>query len=55
MHKAAEEAADKILKGAGQTMELEDQSISTAPMMRSREELIQELRNNPRLIWRWVK
>ena len=52
IHKAAEEAADKILKGAGQTMELEDQSISAVPMIRSREELIQELRNNPRLIWR---
>ena len=28
-------------------MELEDQSISTAPMMRSREELIQELKKQP--------
>jgi predicted DNA-binding mobile mystery protein A len=55
MHKAAEEAADKILKGAQQTMELEDQSVADAPMMRSRQELIQELENNPRLIWRWVK
>jgi predicted DNA-binding mobile mystery protein A len=55
MQKAAEEAADKILKGAEQTMELEDQSVADAPMTRSRQELIQELRNNPRLIWRWVK
>jgi predicted DNA-binding mobile mystery protein A len=52
VHKAAEEAADNILKGASQTMELEDQSVAAASRIRSRQELIQELENNPRLIWR---
>ncbi len=53
MHKAAEEAADRILKGAEQTMELEDQSVAKTLRAATREELIAKLENNPRLIWRW--
>jgi predicted DNA-binding mobile mystery protein A len=55
MRKVAEEAADKIIKGATQTMDLEGQPIRMAPMETTREELILELENNPRLIWRLVK
>ncbi len=52
---AAEQAADTILSGAAQTMELEDQTVRKAPMETTREELILELEKNPRLLWRWVK
>ncbi len=55
MRRVSEEAADKIIKGASQTMDLEGQPVRRAPIETAREELILELENNPRLIWRWVK
>lgn len=55
MRTFAEEAADTILKGATQTMDLEGQPVRAVPVETMREELIIELKNNPRLMWRWVK
>ncbi|MDP4199701.1 MAG: mobile mystery protein A [Bacteroidota bacterium] len=52
LHKAAEQAADAMMKGVDQSMDLEGQSVEVSG---SREELILKLENNPRLIWRWVK
>jgi predicted DNA-binding mobile mystery protein A len=52
LHSAAEQAADAMMKGVAQTMDLEGQSVEVSG---SREELILKLENNPRLIWRWVK
>jgi predicted DNA-binding mobile mystery protein A len=54
IHHAAEEAADAILTGAAQTMELENQSIAADTRRSAREELILELENDPRRVWRPV-